>query len=130
MSDLLSPAPAPDQKPQKPQHPHAEVPPVESNILGIGFAMELGTIIAAPAVVFGLGGRYLDKTFDTGHTFFFIFMVLAFVTSVMTAYKKVREIMARMPKDLPKKPKPAKVDPELAKEQEILHDLFRAPPHE
>lgn len=121
MSDLHSSSPAEHGK-----QPVKELPPAASNVLGIEFAMELGTILAVPAVVFGLGGRFLDKYMGTGNLFFLLFIGLAFVTSFMTAYKKVREIMAKMPKDLPRK-KLENVDPEIAKEQEILHDLFRPP---
>lgn len=123
MSDLIPPSTA-NQTTPHPHHP--EVPPVESNVLGISFAMELGSIMAVPAVVFGLTGRYLDKYFGMGNTFFFLALALAFTTSFMTAYKKVKEIMDRMPKDLPAKKK-EKVDQETAKEQEVLHDLFRPP---
>lgn len=88
--------------------------------------MELGTIIAVPAVVFGIAGRYLDTLFGTQHLLFFIALALAFLSSFVTIWKKVREIMARMPKIQPKKKKPP-VDPEIAREQEIIHDLFRPP---
>lgn len=95
-------------------------------MLGIEFAMELGTMIAVPAVVFGLGGRLLDKYLNTGHFFLFFFIAIGFAGSFLAIYRKVRQIMARMPKDLPKKKKPV-IDPEIAREQEILHDLFRPP---
>lgn len=103
-----------------------EVPPAQSNMLGIEFAMELGGLIAVPAVVFGLGGRFLDKYLGTAHFFFFLFIALGFAGSFLAIYKKVKEITARLPKDLPKK-KPAVLDPELTREQEVLHDLFRPP---
>lgn len=121
MSDIVPPSTANHTTPH-----HPEVPPLESNVLGISFAMELGSIMAVPAVVFGLTGRYIDKYFHSGNTFFFLAITLAFTTSFMTAYKKVKEIMDRMPKDLPPKKKVI-VDHETVKEQEILHELFRPP---
>lgn len=121
MLDMLDHPPANNNVP-----PVKDVPPAESNALGIEFAMELGTIIAIPAVVFGIAGQALDKHYGTNHLIFFIALALAFVSSFLTIYKKVREIMARMPKIQPKKRK-QHVDPDTAREQEVIHDLFRPP---
>ncbi len=112
--------------PQADKHPIPEVSPVESNALGIEFAMELGTLIAVPAVVFGLVGRLIDKQLGDSHLFFFLGLALAFAGSFIAIFRKIKVITDRMPKVLPK-PKQKEVDPEIAKEQEILHELFRPP---
>ena len=72
------------------------------------------------------GSGVLDKKMGTGHLFLFIGLVIAFLSSGVTVYRKVQDILKRMPKDLPPKKKEL-VDPELSKEQEMLHDLFRPP---
>ncbi len=118
--------------PQAPQHEHTpvhqEVSPKDSFILGIGFAWELGYTIAVPAVVFGLGGGWLDKNvFDTSPLFLLLGLGFAFVISFLIISDKLRMIAKRMPKDLPKKKKEPPVDAEHAREQELLHDLFRPP---
>ena len=102
-----------------------EVPPIESTALGLQFALDLGVTIALPAVLFGFIGRYIDKQLGSAHVFLFLGMGTAFVLSFIIIFRKLKVIMARMPKVVPKKKE--KVDPELAKEQEILHDLFRPP---
>ena len=119
--DLSVPPSSADKKPHPP-----DVSPEDSTILGIEFAMELGVGIAVPVVAFALGGRFIDKYTHTGHLFLFIGLALALVTSFMIITKKIRIIMSRMPKVLPKKKK-HNVDAETAAEQEAIHDLFRPP---
>lgn len=99
---------------------------MESNTLGIEFAMELGTLIAVPAVVFGLIGRLIDKQLGDSHVFFFLALALGFAGSFVAIFRKIKAITDRMPKVLPKKKKEL-ADPEIAREQEILHELFRPP---
>lgn len=118
--DSSSPAPA--------TPPVKEVSPEESTMLGLAFAWELGYTISLPAIAFGLGGAYLDKYLGTSHWFLFLGMGFAFTISFINIFRKLRVIIRRLPKDLPKKKK-LPVDPETVREQELLHDLFR-PPHE
>lgn len=108
---------------------HKEVSPEESTVLGLSFAWELGYTIALPAIVFCLGGAKLDRYLGDNHWFFFLGLIIALVLSFMGVYRKIRFIIRRMPKDLPRKPKKilSALDPETAKEQEALHDLFRPP---
>ncbi len=109
-------------------HHIPEVSPVESNALGVEFAMELGSLIAVPAVVFGLVGRLIDKQLGDSHLFFFLGLALAFAGSFTAIFRKIKVITDRMPKVLPKKKhSKEEADPEIAKEQEILHELFRPP---
>lgn len=111
------------QPPAKKETPQ-DVSPIDSTFLGIGFAWELGYTIAIPALVFGVGGGYLDKRIGdgTGHLFLFLGLALAFASSSLVIYRKLKIIMARMPKVMPKK---KLIEPEEAKEQEAIHDLFR-----
>ena len=108
--------------------PHNEhvkdVSPKDSTLLGFGFALDLGYTIAIPAVLFGLGGGYLDKMQGTSPLFLLLGIFFAFVISFTIVWRKVKEIMDRMPKPLPKKKKDP-VDADIAREQEALHDLFR-----
>ena len=119
MNNPTPPTSAPDQK------PHHEVSPKDSFVLGLGFAWELGYTIATPAVLFGLGGGYLDRhVFGTSPLFLLAGMLLAFVISFSIISNKIRMITKNMPKDLPKKE--VLKTPEAA-EQQALHDLFRPP---
>ncbi len=77
-------------------------------------------------MLFGLGGGYLDKTQGTSPLFLLLGLLFAFVISFTIVWRKVKEIMARMPKPLPKKKKEP-VEEDIAREQEALHDLFRPP---
>ncbi len=104
---------------------HKEVSPKDSTFLGFEFALDLGFTIAIPAVLFGLLGRYVDIKWGTSHWFFMLGLGFAFLTSFVSIFRKVRVILARMPKDLPRKKKP--VDPQVDHEQQMLHDLFRPP---
>ncbi len=115
--------------PQDPANNHPpvrEVSPEESTVLGIAFAWELGYTIAIPAILFSVGGAYIDKYLGASHWFLFIGMATAFTISFVAITKKMKVIIKRMPKDLPKKKKDA-VPPEVALEQSALHDLFRPP---
>jgi len=121
--DTPPPAPNPHHPPVK------DVDPKESTLLGFGFAFDLGYTIAIPAVVFGLAGGYADKYLQTSPLFLLLGLLFAFIASFTIIARKVRVILARMPKTLPKKKK-HDVDAETAKEQEAIHDLFRPPSDE
>ena len=111
--------------------PHAPIQDVsskDSTLIGIGFAWELGYTIAVPAVLFGFIGRYFDKVWGTSPLLLFVGLGLAFATSAIIITRRLRDILSRLPKIVPKKKDP--IDMESAKEQELLHDLFRPPTEE
>jgi F0F1-type ATP synthase assembly protein I len=109
------------------EQPHVkDVDPRESTVLGFGFAWDLGYTIAIPAVIFGFAGGYLDKYMQSSPLYLLLGLGIAFISSFVIVARKVREIMARMPKVLPKKKK-MDIDSEAAREQEAIHDLFRPP---
>lgn len=107
-------------------HAHQDVSPGDSTLIGLGFAWELGYTIAVPAVLFGFLGRMADKAWNTGPLMLFAGIALAFVLSAIIIFRRLREILARLPKVLPKK-KPEAPDAEASAEQEALHELFRPP---
>lgn len=106
----------------QPSAPIQEVSPDESTALGVGFAWELGYTIAVPAVLFGIGGAYLDKYLHTSPLFLLLGFILAFITSIVGVTQKIRYILSKMPKDLPRKPDP--VSEEIS-ESEKFHESLR-----
>ncbi len=105
-----------------------DVDPKESTLLGIGFAWELGYTIAVPAILFGIGGGFLDKMWGTKPLMLFVGILLAFVCSAIIVTRRLRDIMRRLPKVVPKvKKKEELLDEEAEIEQKALHDLFRPP---
>lgn len=61
--------------------------------LTVQLAWHLGYIIAIPAVVFGFGGAYLDRTWGTSPLFILLGFALATVLSSWGVLRKVREIL-------------------------------------
>lgn len=61
--------------------------------LSLRLAWNLGYIIAIPAVVFGFGGAYLDKSWGTSPLFLLIGFTLAVLLSGLGVYRKVTEIL-------------------------------------
>jgi F0F1-type ATP synthase assembly protein I len=115
----------PQLPPQATNEQHAQdVSPVDSSLLGLGFAWELGYTIAIPAVLFGFGGGYLDRIAGTSPLFLLIGIAIAFTASAVSITKKIRIILNRLPKVLPKKPEE---DAKVAEEHHDFHDFFRPP---
>jgi F0F1-type ATP synthase assembly protein I len=114
-----------NQQPPASKQPVKDVDPRQSTILGFGFALDLGYTIAIPAVFLGFGGGYLDKMMNSSPLYLLLGLLLAFVISFTIVWRKVKLIMARMPKVLPKRN--PEIDVKTATEQEALHDLFRPP---
>lgn len=99
-----------------------DVSPVDSTWLGLNFAWELGYTIAIPAVIFGIGGAYLDKYMHTSPLCMLSGFVFAFLISTISITRKIREILNQMPKVLPKKPDPVKKE---ISESDEFHEFFR-----
>lgn len=57
---------------------------------------EVGIAIAVPAVAFALGGRWLDKRFETSPLFLGLGLFLAFCLSTVIVLKKGRDIAKRL----------------------------------
>lgn len=55
--------------------------------------MELGFVIAIPLVVFSLGGRYVDRAYDTGPWFFLGGLVLAIAVTTVYVYRKFASLL-------------------------------------
>lgn len=99
-----------------------DVSPVDSTWLGLNFAWELGYTIAIPAVIFGVGGAYLDKQMGTSPLWILSGFCFAFLISAISITKKIRVILYQMPKVLPKKPDPVET---TVSESEDFHEFFR-----
>ena len=63
--------------------------------LAVRLAWSFGYIIAIPAVAFGFGGAYLDKTQGTSPLFLILGLALALTLSSLGIVRKVREIMGK-----------------------------------
>ena len=62
-------------------------------LLAVRLAWNFGYIIAIPAVLFGFGGAYLDKTWSTSPVFILIGLGIALGLSVVGIWRVVKEIM-------------------------------------
>jgi len=78
-------------------------PPVPTPIKGderrafwkaLNLAWEMGFVIAVPAFLFGFGGAYLDKLWGTTPLLMFGGLALAAVSSAITIYKRVRDVLS------------------------------------
>jgi F0F1-type ATP synthase assembly protein I len=70
-----------------------------STALAISFAWELGYSIAIPLVALALGGRFLDRRFDTDPFLFLTGVVLSIFISTLIVFKKSMKIMASLEKE-------------------------------
>lgn len=60
----------------------------------ISLAWDLGFFIALPLVIFGLGGRLLDKKINTTPLFFFVGLFVALAITSVGVYRKARQFGA------------------------------------
>jgi len=60
--------------------------------LALRLAWNLGYIIALPAVLFGFGGAFLDKEFNTSPLFLLLGFVLAIPLSTIGVYRIIKQI--------------------------------------
>jgi F0F1-type ATP synthase assembly protein I len=69
----------------------------------LGIAWELGYVIAIPIVVFALGGRLLDKHFNTSPWLLLAGILISIVLSSIGLVWKFKKLMNTMetPKELP-----------------------------
>lgn len=77
-------------------------PPVggkSSTALAISFAWELGYSIAVPLVLLALGGRLLDRRFDTEPFLFLAGVLLSIFISTFIVFKKSMRIIASLEKE-------------------------------
>jgi hypothetical protein len=58
----------------------------------IGIAGNLGWMIATPAVLFAVGGAYLDKWLGTSPLFVLIGIPLALIVSAMSVWKLIKQV--------------------------------------
>jgi uncharacterized membrane protein len=56
---------------------------------------QMGYLIAIPAFVFGFGGAYLDRRFDTSPWLMIAGLALAMMTSLLGVYRIVKRIMSQ-----------------------------------
>ncbi|MDP2789520.1 MAG: AtpZ/AtpI family protein [bacterium] len=59
----------------------------------LGMAWELGYIIAIPIVILGLGGRFLDKRFDTSPWLFLAGVLLSIVLTSFGLVWKFKKLL-------------------------------------
>jgi F0F1-type ATP synthase assembly protein I len=69
----------------------------------LGIAWELGYVIAIPIVVFALGGRMLDKHFNSSPWLLLVGILISIVLSSIGLVWKFKKLMKAMetPKELP-----------------------------
>lgn len=58
-------------------------------------AWSIGWIVAIPAVLFGFGGAYLDKSLGTSPLFILLGLATAVTLSGIGLYRKLKEILSR-----------------------------------
>ena len=63
--------------------------------LAMGLAMELGYLIAIPAVIFAAGGAFIDKRLGTSPLFLAIGFTLAFTTSAFAIARVIKRILEK-----------------------------------
>lgn len=51
-------------------------------VLALGFAWQLGYTIVMPLLIFGIGGRALDRYFDTSPIMFLVGLVISVLVTV------------------------------------------------
>jgi len=65
----------------------------EGVFYALSLAFELGYIIAIPAVGFAIGGRLIDRRFDSSPTFLLLGIFAAILLSSYFVYIKTKKIM-------------------------------------
>ncbi len=68
--------------------------PEKSFFRPLALAWELGYTIAIPLVALALGGRFLDKSFDTSPIFLLIGIFVSIFISSFLIYRKTKKILS------------------------------------
>lgn len=80
---------------QPPQGSQAKKAPSDASwFVLFGLVGQLGYVIAIPAVLFVVGGSFLDRYLDTSPLFVLVGIPLAFVVSAMGVWRIVRTIQS------------------------------------
>lgn len=61
----------------------------------LSIAWELGYMIAIPLVALTLGGRFLDKKFDTSPLFLLVGVVVSIIFSTYAIWRKMSDIIEK-----------------------------------
>ncbi|MFH0712795.1 MAG: AtpZ/AtpI family protein [Candidatus Jorgensenbacteria bacterium] len=69
--------------------------PEKSLFRPLALAWELGYTIAIPLVALALGGRFLDKSFDTSPIFLLIGIFVSIFISSFLIYRKTKKILSQ-----------------------------------
>ncbi|MDA2922159.1 AtpZ/AtpI family protein [Patescibacteria group bacterium AH-259-L07] len=64
----------------------------------ISIALQLGYAIALPLVIFAIGGRLLDKHYDSSPIFLLTGVVLSLIISSILVFIKIQRIVKEMDK--------------------------------
>ncbi len=64
-----------------------------SSVRVLGLAGEIGYLIAIPAAVFGFGGAYLDKHFDTSPLFVIAGLMVALASSMLAIWYRIKPLL-------------------------------------
>ncbi len=64
-------------------------------MLAVQLVWDMGWIIAIPAVAFGFGGAYVDRTLGTSPVFILLGLALALVLSFLGVKRKLKEILEK-----------------------------------
>lgn len=67
----------------------------------LGIAWELGYVIAIPIVVFGVGGRFLDKQFDSSPWLFLSGVIVSITLTSIGLVWKFKKLIKSVEQDNP-----------------------------
>lgn len=77
----------------------------------MGFALQMGYLIAIPLVVLALVGRFIDSVFASSPLFFLIGVLGAITLSTILVYRKTSALLKEVEDDQPKKSTTYKLPP-------------------
>ncbi len=60
--------------------------------MAVGLVWEIGWVIAVPAFLFGFGGAYVDKYYETSPLFMIGGLLVALLFSGFAVYRRVKQI--------------------------------------